>query len=227
MSRNQEDVLVRDRRTEDPVAATIAAYDAAIDRYLAASTPAVPALAVFLDRFAGLVGAGGSVLELGSGPGWDAAHLEGRGLRVSRSDATPAFVDHLRGSGHEVRLLDVRSDDLGGPHDGVLAQAVLLHLPREQMAAVLRRIRPAVVPGGVLGISLKEGDGVGWSDAKLGVPWFFTYWREAAVREVLEGAGWTDVTVEHVSGRADEWLPVTARPEVPEMGHAPVLRRRP
>ena len=85
------------RRPDDPVDATLAAYDTAVDRYLATSSPPGPALAAFLDRFAGVVGPGGSVLELGSGPGWDGDHRERRGLRVSRSDATPAFVRHLRG----------------------------------------------------------------------------------------------------------------------------------
>jgi protein-L-isoaspartate O-methyltransferase len=35
----------------------------------------------------------GHILELGSGPGWDAAYLERRGVQVTRSDATRAFVE--------------------------------------------------------------------------------------------------------------------------------------
>jgi hypothetical protein len=35
----------------------------------------------------------GHILELGSGPGWDAACLELRGVQVTRSDATRAFVE--------------------------------------------------------------------------------------------------------------------------------------
>jgi len=68
-------------------------------------------------------------------------------------------------------------DDFGGPYDAVLADAVLLHVTREQFVDVLQRARHAVASGGVLAITLKEGDGEAWTEAKLGRPRHFTYWR--------------------------------------------------
>ena len=53
--------------------------------------------------------------------------------------------------------LDVRTAELGGPYEAILADAVLLHLTREQFADVLRRARCAVVDGGLLAFTLKEG----------------------------------------------------------------------
>jgi SAM-dependent methyltransferase len=194
----------------DPVDATLAAYQSRAQQYLR-STPALPrSLTSYLDRFAGLARPG-PVLEVGSGPGRDAAYLEARGVRVLRTDATPAFVDLLRAAGHDARLLDVRADPLGGPYRGILANAVLLHLGREQFADVLCRARRAVDASGVLGFTLKEGDGAAWSEHKLGVPRHFTYWREPAVRAALERAGWADVSVTRASGRED-WLLVLAQP---------------
>ena len=43
---------------------------------------------------------GAHVLEIGSGPGFDAAVLEERGFRVRRTDATAAFVEMLRARLH-------------------------------------------------------------------------------------------------------------------------------
>jgi len=63
----------------------------------------------------------------------------------------------LQAAGHQTRLLDVRVDDFGGPYDAVLADAVLLHVTREQFVDVLQRARHAVASGGVLAITLKEG----------------------------------------------------------------------
>lgn len=161
-----------------------------------------------------LVGTG-TVLELGSGPGWDASYLETRGLRVVRTDGAPAFVEMLQAAGHPARLLDVRSDDFGGPYDAVLADAVLLHLTRNEFFDVLQRAHRAVRTGGLLAATLKEGDGEAWTQAKLGLPRHFTYWREPAVHAALKATGWQVVSVDHVAGRLEPWLFLIARtPEV-------------
>lgn len=198
----------------DATDATIATYEQAAMLYREQSTRRTPGLSGFLDRLAELVlerqPEGGHVLEIGSGPGLDADHLESRGVRVTRTDATEAFVDMLRAGGHEALLMDVRSDDLGGPYDGVLADAVLLHLSRSQFEDALGRIRGAVASGGIFAFTLKEGDGDAWSDAKLGLPRWFTYWNEAPVHEVLARTGWSVLSVDHVAGHSEPWLYVIA-----------------
>lgn len=194
----------------DPNDTTLATYQASADRYIEDTIRQPPALLAYLDRFAGLAGQG-HILELGSGPGWDAGYLEQRGIQVTRSDATSAFVERLRAAGHDARLLDIRSGDLGGPYDGVLANAVLLHLSRDQFRDALRRMRQAVTAGGLLAVTLKEGDGEQWSTARLGLPRHFTYWREAALRHALQDSGWDITFLAHVAGRADQWLQLIAR----------------
>lgn len=188
---------------------TLDSYQATADVYRDLTPPPGPAVAGFLDELARRVGAG-SVLEMGSGPGADATHLEARGPRVVRTDAVPAFVQMLRADGHQAQVLDVRVDDLGGPYAGVLANAVLLHLTREEFADVLARAREAVEDGGVLAFTLKEGDGDAWTSAKLGLPRHFTFWREPQLRAVLQTTGWTDVVIDHVAGRDEAWLFVLA-----------------
>ena len=195
----------------DPDDLTLAAYQAATDRYIENSGPMSPAVAGYLEQVVAAVG-DGHVLELGSGPGREADYLEHRGLRVSRTDATPAFVDRLRALGHDAQLLDARTADLGGPYDGVFAFAVLLHLSRMQFEDVLARAREAVGDSGVLAVTLKEGDGEEWTEAKLGQPRHFTYWREPDVRAVLTRTEWTVASLEHVPGRnGEQWLFVVAR----------------
>jgi SAM-dependent methyltransferase len=194
----------------DPDDTTLATYQASAQRYIERTIPPPPAMLAYLDRFAALVGQG-HILEIGTGPGRDADYLERRGVEVTRSDATPAFVERLRAAGQDALLLDIRSGDLGGPYDGVLANAVLLHLSRSQFADALRRVRRATSDGGLLAVTLKEGDGEQWSTAKLGLPRHFTYWREAALRRVLQDTGWDVTSLEHVPGRADQWLQLVAR----------------
>jgi SAM-dependent methyltransferase len=195
--------------TLDPVDATLAVYQEGAAEYLAGYPGPAPELTAFLDRLAGLAG-DGEVLEIGSGPGREADYLESRGLRVIRTDATLAFVEMMRAAGRDARLLDVRSDPLGGPYQAVFANAVLLHLPWPQFADAVRRVRLAVVPGGTLAITLKEGDGEGWSHRRLPKPRHFTYWREPGLREVLTQAGWSVMSVGHIAGPAEPWLYVLA-----------------
>jgi len=197
---------------ESPGDRTIATYEAGVERYRSHLPDEVPApVRAFLEEVAECVGPGSRVLELGSGPGREAAYLETRGVNVTRSDATAAFVAMMRRDGHDARLLDVRRDELGTGWDAVLADAMLLHLTREEFRSVVAKARRAVRDGGLLAITLKEGDREGWSTAKLDAPRWFTYWREAPLRQTLEDAGWRVRSVDHVPGRVDEWLYVIAR----------------
>lgn len=197
---------------EHPVDTTLAAYTKAADRYLSESARPGPKVLEHLRRFAVRVGAG-PALEIGSGPGWDAEQLESLGCRVERTDATASFVDRLQQRGHAARLLDVRHDELGGPYAGVLANAVLLHLPRDEFNPVIRRIRAALHQDGTFGLTLREGDGDAWSMHKLELPRYFTFWREHQLLRVLKDSSFQAEYVERYtsSSNGDEWLLVIAR----------------
>jgi SAM-dependent methyltransferase len=164
----------------------------------------------FLDRVAAAVGPGGAVLELGSGTGDNARYLTGRGLAVQPSDGAGAFVEAMRRDGLSAMLLDVLRDDLGGPWDAVVAFAVLLHLTAEELAGVLDEVHAAVRPGGLLALSVKEGDGSAWSDHKLGRPRFFTYWRPEPLARLLDEHGWTVDHAERHAAARDDWILVMA-----------------
>lgn len=186
---------------------TLTTYQAAADLYRRQTGDEAPdVLLGFLNRTAETVGPGAFCLELGSGPGRDALLLEQRGLRVRRTDATPAFVDRLRAEGYDADVLDVRVGNFGGPYDLIWADAVLLHLDRTEFAAALRAARHAVPVGGHVAITLKDGDGERWESQRLGLPRWFTYWREPDLRAELAAAGWSVVLLDRVQGPADRWL---------------------
>jgi SAM-dependent methyltransferase len=197
-----------ERPTDNRV--TLSSYEEAAERYIAAtSSRPRPQELAFFDRLAARVGAGGHVLELGSGPGRDATVLESLGLTVDRTDAAQSFVGLLTADGFEARQLNAIDDELGGPYDAVFANAVFLHFSREELAAVLKKIRDALLAGGILGFSVKEGDGEAWSNGKLDVPRHFTYWREQPLRQLLESGEWRIESLEQVAG-AETWLYVMA-----------------
>jgi hypothetical protein len=133
---------------------------------------------------------------------------------------TPAFVELLRADGFDADVVDPLTDDLtdparpGAAYDGVWANASLLHVDRGELPVVLRRLADATAPGGVLRMSVKEGDGDTWSThGRVGGRRRFTLWRAEPLRTVVEGAGWEVEAVEHAVGHlGDEaWLEVRAR----------------
>ena len=194
------------------VASTVAAYDRDAEPY-AARLGELPAhLLAMVDRFAAALPRPAQVLEIGTGSGRDADALEARGIRVRRTDISQGFVDLLRAKGHAADLLDPLHGGLGGPYQGVYARACLLHMPREDLGTVLRRLHDATVSGGVLFLDVKEGDGDGWSThGAVSSPRHFTYWRDEPLCAELTGAGWSVEHLGHSRGSREDWIDVLAR----------------
>jgi hypothetical protein len=141
----------------------------------------------------------------GSGTGRDADLLEARGVRIHRTEVAPGFIALQAERGRTVHTLDVVRDDLGGPYGGVLAVAVLMHVPRAELAGVLRRITAALLPGGTLFVCTREGQG----DAPPPAAMAF-YARDEFIKH-LEEAGLTPVWDDVHGGEDDEsWITVAA-----------------
>jgi 2-polyprenyl-3-methyl-5-hydroxy-6-metoxy-1,4-benzoquinol methylase len=195
---------------------TVRAYDLDAASYAASSARMPDSVRADIEEFVALVGAGARVLEIGSGGGRDALVMEELGLVVRRTDITPAFVTLLREQGHDCDLLDPLVDDLSsaeGPYDAVWANASLLHVARADLPAVLSRLAAVTRDGGLLRISLKEGDGEDWSThGSITRPRHFTYWQAAALDGVVTAAGWSDVVIRSgVPGtRGETWLELSA-----------------
>lgn len=193
----------------DPTARTVASYE-----LVAADYARETAGGGLSDGLARLVAAvpGGHVLEVGSGPGWDADALEEAGLRVRRTDVTQAFIDLQRERGQQVERLDVVSDDLGGPYDAVVALAVLQHVPRSSLAGVLGRMAASLAPGGALLLAVRTGEGERWEVGDSGNPYYVALWEEGELIDLLVAAGlrveWQEVSSD---SEDSDWVSLLAR----------------
>jgi SAM-dependent methyltransferase len=117
---------------------------------------------VRLIDFLALLPPGGSILELGCGAGNHSAVMLEAGFQVRPTDGSPEMADIAsRRLGHPVEAMLFHELNEQEAYDGVWASACLLHVPREELAGILSRIRRALKPAGVFYASFKIGHGDG------------------------------------------------------------------
>lgn len=99
------------------------------------------------------------ILDLGCGPGRDLTTFVEHGHAPVGLDGAAAFVDMARdATGCEVWHQDFLSLELPDERfDGIFANAVLFHVPTQELARVLAELRRTLVAGGVLFCSNPRG----------------------------------------------------------------------
>jgi len=104
-----------------------------------------------------------TILDFGCGPGRDLQTFRKLGHVAIGLDGTPAFVDMARAdSGCEVWQQDFLDLDLPPAHfDGIFANAVLFHIPTQELPRVLAALFVTLKPGGVLFSSNPRGSNQG------------------------------------------------------------------
>ena len=188
---------------------TIDAYDARAASYAALDIN--EAQTESLRAFLACLPAGGTILDLGCGPGLQAKAMQDAGFAVIGLDATPAFVTAAQSVGIDARLGTFDDVTETEAYDGIWASFSLLHAPRADFPRHLTALAKALRPGGYLYLGMKLGAGEG-RDA-LGR--FYSYYSEAELRTALEGLGLTvsDVTTgtgAGLAGTTDPFILITA-----------------
>jgi SAM-dependent methyltransferase len=120
------------------------------------------------------------LLDLGCGPGRDLATFTARGHRAVGLEGSPQLAALARAhSGCEVLEQNLLALDLPpGRFDGVFANAVLFHVPSQELPRVLTELHATLKPAGVLFSSNPRGDGEeGWSGGRFGAFHDWETWR--------------------------------------------------
>jgi len=124
---------------------------------------AKPYLRAILALFADLVleGGGGTVADVGCGPGHVTAHLHTLGVDAVGIDLSPGMIDVARREHPHLRFEVGSMTELGladASVAGLLAFWSLIHVPDEAVPTVFGHFRRALRPGGPLLLGFHVGD---------------------------------------------------------------------
>ena len=189
----------------DPRKAVVAAgYDAIAERYLE-WTGGAQVRNHYLRQFCDLVPVGGRVLDLGCGAGVPVAKKLAERALVVGVDISATQVALARQRVLEASFINADMTVVEFPpesFDGIAAFFSLTHLPREEHAAMLRRIATWLRPGGVFAASMGSNSSDDMTENDwLGAPMFFSHFDASTNSQLIRLAGlqpFHEEVVEHV-----------------------------
>ncbi len=167
------------------------------------------------ERFLKYLPTGSHILDFGCGSGRDSRYFLERGYYVTATDGCAEFVALASAyTGLKVKQMLFRELSAVDEFDGVWACASILHLPKDELIKVLKKINKALKSGGYFYTSFKYGFFEGELNGR-----YFTYLTEDSLLELLRSVPELNIIEQWVSsdvraGREDEkWLNVIMRKE--------------
>jgi SAM-dependent methyltransferase len=205
--------------TADPKRVVEAGYDIIAEEYLewSARIEGDPRLR-FLDALLRRMPEGGDVLELGCGAGVPCTAAIAEQHDVLGVDLSAAQLALARANVPRARF---RKDDMtrlrfpAGSFDAVAAFYSIVHIPREDQAALFTRVAEWLRPGGLFLAALGCKGMNGVEEDWLGAPMYFSSNDAATNRDLLGRAGLTllvdeQVTMDEPEGPATfQWILAT------------------
>ncbi len=135
---------------------------------------------------------GKKILDLGSGSGRDALILRDKGLEIVCVDASKEMIKITNNLGFESIESDFQNYDFSKEKfDGVWAYTSLLHINKEEMKKILKKIYKTLKPNGIFLIGMIEGiyEGEIERENMLGEKRFFRFYEEQELKNIIEKIG--------------------------------------
>lgn len=161
------------------------------------------------DKFEAYVTDGGRILDAGCGSGRDSRAFKQHGFSVVAFDASREMckmaAELLGEEVWQMRFDEIAFDE---EFDGIWACASLLHVSREELPAILKKLYKALKDKGAMYASFKYGEGVVSRGART-----FSNFTETSAKELMENAGFKviewNITSDIRPGRDEEkWVNV-------------------
>jgi len=167
-------------------------YDRIVEAYLAqrrADTADVELLRHLVERLA----PGSSVLDAGCGAGVPVARRLSENFHVTGVDFSPAQIARARSLVPNAQFLcaDLRTLEFPDAHfDAICSYYAIIHIPRDDHAALLARLARFLKPGGLALLCLGTQDlPYDHTDDYLGAPMVWSHFDAATNRSLVEASG--------------------------------------
>ena len=152
------------------------------------------------ERFRKMLPVGSRILDFGCGSGRDTKYFLEKGYQVAATDGS-AELCRLAGSFTGIKVKKMLFQELNeiGVYDGIWACSSILHLPKQELLPVIRKMCDALKDNGVIYTSFKYGDFEGERNGR-----YFTDFTEDAFHEFIKAI--PELMIE------EEWITSDVRP---------------
>jgi SAM-dependent methyltransferase len=164
----------------------------------------------FLEGFMQRLPSQARILELGCGGGRDAEAMIANGFTVDATDGVAAIAREAEARLNKpVRVMRFDELEAVDAYDGVWAHASLIHVPKDTLPGVLRRIYRALRPGGIHFANYKA-----YTDQADLTGRYFNYMNMAEALDLYsKSASWTflDLRDDRSGASKTPWVVVTVQ----------------
>lgn len=152
------------------------------------------------DKFLQLLPESASILDFGCGSGRDTKYFLEKGYQVVATDGS-AELCRLAGSFTGIKVKEMLFQELDeiGVYDGIWACSSILHLPKQELLPVIRKMCIALKDNGVIYTSFKYSNFEGERNGR-----YFTDFTEDTFREFIKVI--PELMIE------DQWITLDVRP---------------
>ena len=189
---------------------TISVYDSNSHAYATMTISSKPSK--HLETFMREVKNGGTVLDLGCGPGNAAAFMSSNGFKVVATDASAEMVKVAKIE-NNIDVLHQSFEDIKWVNnfDGVWAHFSLLHATKRRFSNHLTALHRSLKPKGVFTIGMKLGEGEKRDD----IGRFYSYYSEPQLIELLKENEFKTQEISHgedigLDGKLSAWVIIRA-----------------
>lgn len=163
--------------------------------------------------FLELLEEGDTILDMGCGSGRDSLTFYDLGYDVTPLDGSEEMCRLAEvHTGLDVLQMTYEEMAFDGAFDGVWACGAFVHIPKDEMPALFRKVARALTEDGIFYFSMRLGDFEGFQGER-----YFSCYSEKELRSLVEGDGLFTVLKEWVtrdvrSGHSDiQWINILAR----------------